>query len=81
MFVIAPHEAHFSDMSFVGDVFYMGRQNGSSLYGFDETSGHNFRKVDNTTFVPDGQKRRSVSMQETFSGLSMAQSLTINMLP
>ncbi|KAJ3531069.1 hypothetical protein NM688_g7628 [Phlebia brevispora] len=43
-----------------GDVFYMGRQNGSSLYSVDSTTGHAFIKVDNTSFVPYNEKRDSI---------------------
>ena len=46
----------------IGDVFYMGKSNGSSLYHVDPNTGHAFIKVDNTTFVPVDQKRKSVSL-------------------
>ena len=46
----------------IGDVFYMGRQNGSSLAFVDKNSGHAIIKVDNTTFVPFNQKRDSVRL-------------------
>ena len=45
----------------IGDVFYMGRQNGSSLAFVDKNSGHAIIKVDNTSFVPYNYKRNSVS--------------------
>ena len=45
----------------VGDVFYMGRTNGSNLYSVDAGTGHAFIKVDNTSVVPYDQKRDSVS--------------------
>ena len=44
-----------------GDVFYMGRTNGSNLYSVDAGTGHAFIKVDNTSVVPYDQKRDSVS--------------------
>ena len=47
-------------MFVAGDVFYMGRANGSSLYSVDAGTGHAFIKVDNTSVVPYQQKRDSV---------------------
>lgn len=48
------------DDTTTGDVFYMGRQNGSSLYHVDSTTGHAFIKVDNTSVVDYPQKRDSI---------------------
>lgn len=49
----------------LGDVFYMGRVNGSSLAYVDSNSGHAIIKVDNTSFVPYNEKRDSVSVHHT----------------
>ncbi|KAF7791566.1 hypothetical protein EIP86_002582 [Pleurotus ostreatoroseus] len=48
------------DNTTVGDVFYMGRANGSSLAYVDSTTGHAIVKVDNTSFVPYNEKRNSI---------------------
>ncbi|KAJ3555376.1 hypothetical protein NM688_g2611 [Phlebia brevispora] len=44
-----------------GDVFYMGRSNGSKLYTV-ESNGHAYITVDNTSFVAPGQKRPSIRL-------------------
>lgn len=64
---------------FEGDVFYMGKSNGSSLYHVDNTTGHAFIKVDNTTFVEVDQKRKSVGSAVTVLLLSCLTSLQIRM--
>ena len=58
----------------LGDVFYMGRTNGSSLYSVDSTTGHAFIKVDNTSDVAYEQKRDSVSTS-SFPVRSVSDSL------